>query len=208
MIDKFIKYVGNNFGNPNGIGGKLSTKIMNIMNQNQYKFILENINLEPNNTVLDIGFGNGYLIKKLFKKNIQINICGIEISNDMLKYVMKKNRKNIEKGKLKLSLENISKTSFEENTFDKIYTVNTIYFWDELEKIFSEIKRILKPNGIFLNIVYTKEYLNKIIYTKYGYKKYTVEEIKNITEENGMIIIAIIEIKKNKSYCIISENRE
>jgi 2-polyprenyl-3-methyl-5-hydroxy-6-metoxy-1,4-benzoquinol methylase len=85
MINKFIKYVGNNFGNPNGIGGKITTKIMNIINKNQYKVILENIRLEPNNNVLDIGFGNGYLIDKLFKKNIPINIYGIEISNDMLK---------------------------------------------------------------------------------------------------------------------------
>jgi len=74
-----------------------------------------------------------------------------------------------------------------------------------LGNIFSEIKRILKPNGKFLNVIYTKEYLNKIIYAKYGFKKYTVEEIKNITEENGMKIIEIIEIRKNKSYCIISE---
>ena len=208
MINKFIKYVGNNFGNPNGIGGKITTKIMNIINKNQYKVILENIRLEPNNNVLDIGFGNGYLIDKLFKKNIPINIYGIEISNDMLKNVSQKNKQIIKEGKLKLFLEDICKTSLEENTFDKIYAVNTIYFWNELEKSFSEIKRILRQNGIFLNVIYSKEYLNKIIYTKYGFKKYTVEEIKNITEENGMKIIEIIEIKKNKSYCIISENKK
>jgi hypothetical protein len=33
-----------------------------------------------------------------------------------------------------------------------------------------------------------------------------VEEIKNITEKHGMKIKETIEIKKNKSYCIISEN--
>ena len=47
MINKFIKFVGNNFGNPNGIGGKITTKLMNIMNKNQYKAILDNISLEP-----------------------------------------------------------------------------------------------------------------------------------------------------------------
>jgi len=240
MFNKFIKYVGNNFGNPNGIGGKITTKIMNIINQNQYKVILENIKLEQNNNVLDIGFGNGYLIKKLLRKNIPINIYGIEISNDMLNKVSQKNRKNIEDGKLKLFLEDISieisndmlnkvsqknrkniadgklklfledisKTSFEDNTFDKIYTVNSIYFWNEMEKCFSEIRRILKPNGIFFNVLYTKEYLNKIIYTKYGFNKYSVEEIIKMTKENGMAIIETIEIKKNKSYCIISGNKK
>ncbi|WP_461248150.1 hypothetical protein, partial [Treponema sp. R6D11] len=78
MLNKFIKYVGGNFGNPNGIAGNLSTKLMNIMNQRQYKAILDNINLEHNDIILDIGFGNGYLINKLFKKNIPIKIYGIE----------------------------------------------------------------------------------------------------------------------------------
>jgi ubiquinone/menaquinone biosynthesis C-methylase UbiE len=180
---------------------------MNIINQKQYNAVLDNINIEPDNTILDIGFGNGYLINKLFKQNNNnITIYGIEISKDMLNKVKHKNMEKVNNGSLKLFLENISKTSFEKNTFDKIYTINTVYFWNELDKCFSEIKNILKPNGIFMNVIYTKEYLNKIIYTKYGFNKYTVEEIEKITEENGMKIIRTIEIKKNKSYCIISEN--
>ena len=206
MISSFVKYVGRNFGNPNGFGGKITTKIMNIINQKQYNAVLNNIHLKQDNIILDIGFGNGYLIKKLFEQNISIKIYGIEISNDMINKTTIKNKQNIENGKLKLSLENINKTSFEENTFDKIYTVNTIYFWNELDKSFSEIKRILKPDGMFINVIYTKEYLNKIIYTKYGFNKYGVEEIEKITKDNGMKIIKTVEIKKNKSYCIISEN--
>ena len=204
-MNKLIKYIGNNFGNPCGFGGKISVKIMNLINQRQYKAVLENIKLEPDNIVLDIGFGNGYLIEKLFKKNIPVKIYGIEISNDMFNFVSAKNRRLIENGRLKLFLEDIAGTSFAENTFDKIYTVNTMYFWHDLDKSFSEIKRILKPDGIFLNAVYTKKYLDKIIYTKYGFNKYGVEEIEKITENNGLKIIETIEIKKDKSYCIVSK---
>ena len=207
MINKFIRYVGNNFGNPGGIGGKISTKIMNLMNQKQYKAVLENISLKPGDIVLDIGFGNGYLIKKIFKQNIPIKICAIEISNDMLNIVSSRNKKNIRNGSLELFLCDIGKTMFAENTFDKIYTVNTVYFWDELEKCLSEIRRILKPDGIFINVIYTKEYLDKMVFTKYGFKKYSVDEIKEFTEANGMKIIEILEIQKNKSYCIISGNK-
>ncbi len=204
MINKFIKFVGNNFGNPSGIVGKLFTKLMNIMNQKQYKAVLENLNLEPNDTLLDIGFGNGYLINKLLKNNIPIKIFGIEISNDMINNVSKKYKQFIENGYLKLCLENIENTSFNNETFDKIYTINTIYFWNDLEKCFSEIKRILKPNGIFLNAIYTKEYLDKIIYTKYGFNKFSLEDIIKVSEKNGMKIIKVVEIKKKKAYCVIA----
>ena len=87
MNNPFIKFIGSNFGNPRGIVDLITTKIMNIMNQKLYKTILENINLEQNNILLDIGFGNGYLIKKLLKKNVEIKIYGIEISKDMVKKV-------------------------------------------------------------------------------------------------------------------------
>jgi SAM-dependent methyltransferase len=193
MLNNLTKYIANNFGNPNGVGGIISTKIMNIINQPQYNAVLKNINLKTNDCVLDIGFGNGYLIKRIFEKNILIKIFGIEISKDMLEKV---SSKYIGNDRVKLLFENINETSFDENLFDKIYTVNTIYFWDELEKCFSEIKRILKPNGIFLNVIYTKEYLNKIFFSKHGFKKYTVDEIKTIMEDNGLRIIETVEIRK------------
>ena len=205
MYYKFIKFIGGNFGNPKGIVGSLMTLIMNVMNQKLYKTILKSIKSELNKNLLDIGFGNGYLIKKLLKDNNGINIYGIEISNDMFKKVQLKNRNSIKDGKLKLLLENIEETSFENNMFDIIITINTIYFWNDYKKCFTEIKRILKHNGKFFNTVYTKEYLDKIIYTKYGFRKNKIEEIKLLTEKNGMKIIETIEIEKGKSYCIISE---
>jgi len=207
MIKKFIKYVGNNFRKPNGIGGKITTKLMNLMNQKQYKAVLDNINLKNNDILLDIGFGNGYLINKLFKMNNNIKIYGIDISNDMVNIVSQKYKQYIDNNCLKLFLENINdETTFENDMFSKIYTVNTIYFWNDLKKCFSEIKRILKPNGLFINAIYTKEYLDKTEFSKYGFIKYSKEDMLKLTEENGMKIKNIIEIKKNKSYCIISEN--
>jgi len=64
VLNNFIKYVAGNFRNPNGIGGKIATIIMNIINKNQYNTVLKNINIKDTDVVLDIGFGNGYLIKK------------------------------------------------------------------------------------------------------------------------------------------------
>jgi len=115
---------------------------------------LQKIKLEPNDHILDIGFGNGYLINKLLGQKVPVKIYDIEISNDMLHKVTSKNNGNIENGVLELCLANINNTSFENNLFDTVYTINTIYFWDDLEKCFSEIKRILKPNGILNNKSY------------------------------------------------------
>ena len=142
MINKFIKYVGGNFGNPNGIAGKISTKLMNIINQRQYMAILDNINLEQNDIILDIGFGNGYFINKLFKKNIPINIYGIEISNDMIKNVSKKYKKYIVfivYILLNVPFSNDVFTMFSKDNFNKPFSIDFLYFFDTLFTISLDI---------------------------------------------------------------------
>ena len=199
-----IKYISQQFGKPTGINGTISTSIMNIMNQTQYKGIINNLNCSPNDRILDIGFGNGYLINNLAKIS-QATFHGIEISDDMIKTGCKRNRKLIEQEKVHLTKGDVMDIPFENAYFDKIYTVNTVYFWKDLDKSLLEIKRVLKPNGTFINAIYSKEWLDKIRYTQHGFYKYSPDELVKITSRNGLNILNVIETKKGISYCIISK---
>lgn len=201
-----IKYVSKQFGKPTGIGGVISTFIMNVMNQAQYKSIINNLNCSKDDKILDIGFGNGYLIDTLAKKN-KGKFYGIEISEDMIKAGNKRNLKLIEQEKVHLTKGNVMEIPFEDTYFNKIYTVNTVYFWEDLDKSLLEIKRVLKPNGVFVNTIYSKQWLDSIKYTQYGFSKYTPDELVKITSDNGFDVFKIIEIKKNISYCIIAKIR-
>ena len=202
-MKSIYKYIAQQFGNPKGFGGKISTLIMNLLNKKLYKAVIENLNIETTDTILDIGFGNGYLVRELSNKNIQ-KIYGIDISADMLNVATKKSRKKIEQGKVELLLSDVQNLSFECATIDKIYTINTVYFWQDIHRGFVEIKRVLKPNGIFLNVIYLKEWLDKLPITQYGFYKYTTEQIEKITIESGLKIERIIEIQSRKSICVIA----
>ena len=203
-MKKIYKYIARQFGNPTGFGGKISTLIMNFLNKKLYKAIVENLHIRTTDTILDIGFGNGYLIRRLSNKNLQ-KIYGIEISPDMLKVATKKSRKKIEQGKVELLLADVQNLPFENDLIDKIYTINTVYFWRDINRGFAEIKRVLKPNGVFLNVIYLKDWLDKLPVTQYGFSKYTAEQIENITIENGLKIERIFEIHSRKSICIIAK---
>jgi len=67
MSNSLIKYVSENFRNPIGIGGKIATKVMNIANNKNCSTTLEHLKLNTNDSVLEIGFGNGWLIKQLLR---------------------------------------------------------------------------------------------------------------------------------------------
>jgi len=209
MFSKFIELLfRGQFGKPTGIRGKILVKQLNKQNKNQYNAVIRNIGLKTNNVILEIGFGNGYLIKELFKQNILIKIYGIDISEDMLNEAKIKNKQKFENGDLKLFLEDITRTSFDEDFFDKIYTVNTIYFWSDINSSLSEIKRILKVDGVFINVFSVKSHLNTLECTKYGFNKYTLEEVEKATENNGFNINNIVEINENSTYAIIAENTD
>ena len=201
------KYIGRQFKNPTGFGGKITTLIMNFQNQKQYKAVVKNIDIQKTDTILDIGFGNGFLIRKLSKQNPQ-KIYGIDISQDILKVATKKNRKKIEQGKIQLLLADVHSMPLANASIDKAYTVNTVYFWKDVHQVFSEIQRVLKPGGTFFNALYLKNFLEQLPVTRQGYAKYTAEQIEKITANTGLKVEQILEIQPGKSICIIAKKNK
>lgn len=127
MFNKIIELLfRGQFGKPTGLRGKILTKQLNKINKNEYDTVIKNIELKTNDIILEIGFGNGYLIKELFKQNIPIKIYGMDISKDMLNEARIKNKQEFENGDLKLFLEDIDKTSFDEDFLIK-YTLQIQY---------------------------------------------------------------------------------
>jgi ubiquinone/menaquinone biosynthesis C-methylase UbiE len=192
----FTNYWGRQFGNPTGLGGKVATFIMNRMNQPMYKTILRET--KNNTNVLDVGFGNGYLLKKLLKKS-NSTFYGIDISQDMVKTAKQKNRKFVSSARLHLTKATVENMPFD-ISFGQIYTINTVYFWNDLGASLNEIYNKLESGGEFFNVCYTKAYLDKLGYTK-DFKKYTEQELLTATQLAGFTA-EVIPIKQGKSFYV------
>lgn len=194
--------IGQQFANPHGFVGWVCCKIMNIINRQMYHSVVKEIEAGDSATILDVGYGNGYLLKKLYKK-CECNLCGIEMSTDAEKLASKRNIKGIKAGKIKLLQADCCNMPFETEEFDYVTTVNTIYFWEDTEKGLTEIHRTLKSDGIFYNAVYSKEWLQKLSYTKEGFKLFEKEDYIRLGKDVGFTKVEIIEIKKNKNFLVI-----
>jgi len=197
------KYIASQFGKPTGFCGKISAFFMNRLNQKLYKTVAEKLDIQETDAILDIGFGNGYLMHRLANKNPQ-KIYGVEISSDMLNAAARKNREKIEQGKMQLLLADVQNLPFENCSVDKAYSINTIYFWQDINLGFSEIKRVLKPGGIFLNVFYLEKWLDKLPITRYGFSKCTAEQIEKATAESGLRVESGFEIEQGKSVCVVA----
>lgn len=201
-MSKFSEYIGGQFGNPHGFVGKICCFIMNVINKAMYKNTVNLLDVNDNDQVLDIGYGNGYLLRLIYKK-AKANLHGIDISEDMKDQATKKNKKALKDGRLNLCVGDCCDLQYEDNMFSAVTSINTVYFWSDTVKGLSEIRRVLNPGSSFYNVVYTKEWLDKLSYTEKGFKKFDPEQLANFGREAGYTNIEVKDIVKGKSFVVI-----
>lgn len=194
-MSRFSDYLASQCGNPRGIIGKVMTWGMNRVNGFMYNGIVKNLDLSEDTKVLDIGFGNGYLESLIYRK-VKCSVYGIDISEDMVKSAAERNRQGIENGDIHLSIGDCCDLQFEDSSFDIVTTMNTIYFWSDTIQGLQEIYRTLKEGGIFYNAVLTKEGLDKMFYTKNGFKKFEKNEYSEMGQKVGFKKIAFKNLGK------------
>jgi SAM-dependent methyltransferase len=70
--------------------------------------------------------------------------------------------------------------------FDKIFCVNVVYFWNNLDIPFAKIFQSLKAGGVFCIYMVTPDVLSKLKFTKKGiFNSYSVEEVMVRLEQAG-----------------------
>jgi ubiquinone/menaquinone biosynthesis C-methylase UbiE len=106
--------------------------------------ILSFLDLQPNNIVADLGCGSGVFTIPISKKVKKI--YGIDIEPKMIQVlnqkILQKNIKNIS-----TLLSNGIKIPLETSSLNLLITVNTLHEFNDRNKVFKEIFRVLKPTG-------------------------------------------------------------
>lgn len=90
--------------------------------------------------VLDIGSGPGHLLYQIHKKNPELKLFGLDISESMIKIA----QKNLSGISVEFKKGNIESTDFENDFFDLITSTGSFYLWNNPVNCLNEIHRILK----------------------------------------------------------------
>ena len=120
-------------------------------------------------TILDIATGTGDLAILMTKTSAK-TIIGLDLSAGMLEVGKTKIEDKKLSDKIEMVLGDSENIPYNDNHFDAITVAFGIRNFENLEKGLSEIKRVLKPNGIF--VVLETSVPNKTPY-KQGYSIYT-----------------------------------
>ncbi|GHC56321.1 bifunctional demethylmenaquinone methyltransferase/2-methoxy-6-polyprenyl-1,4-benzoquinol methylase UbiE [Ulvibacter litoralis] len=101
-------------------------------------------------SVLDIATGTGDLAIKFATDTNASKIVGLDLSDGMLSVARKKVLGTPLSEKIEFTQGDSEALPFEDNSFDAITVSFGIRNFENLDKGLSEIKRVLKPNGIFV----------------------------------------------------------
>ena len=115
--------------------------------------LIQLLNCQPNEEILEIGFGTGTTLVQLYSNNKKTKFYGLEQSPLMYKKAKARLNFCLICDSIKLGLmQKKEKIPFSTNSFDKIFleSVLGIQESNELEHLLGEIGRVLKPKGILV----------------------------------------------------------
>jgi ubiquinone/menaquinone biosynthesis C-methylase UbiE len=119
-------------------------ELMEIEHGKNVSKFLQTVSFDKPFTFLDVGCGNGWVVRKIAKEEKCKKSIGIDKSKKMILEAIKKN--NI--GKEKFIHTDIETWKYR-GKFDFIFAMESLYYADSIEIALEKIYKMLKPGGEF-----------------------------------------------------------
>jgi len=117
-------------------------ELMEIEHGKNVSKFLESVSFDKPFTFLDIGCGNGWVVKKISKNNNCKKAIGIDKSKKMIEQASKK-IDNVKEAFIHTDIESWKYSG----KFDFIFSMESLYYADSIEIALQKIYKLLKPSG-------------------------------------------------------------
>ena len=176
---------------PKGKMGKELGHIMWDSNKNMVERAISALKITKRNRILEIGPGNGQHLGEILGRGLDTRYFGLDISETMIAEAKQINKKFIEGRKALFELYDGKCIPFVHNFFDRILTVNTIYFWDTPELFLNELYRVLKPGGIIVITFVHANTMRSLPFVDDSFELYDIPRSTKLVSGSGFTNIDI-----------------
>lgn len=147
LIKRVRAYIDSQYGNPSGALGKYIGEKMVKQHQPETYWTIDLLALNKDERLLELGCGAGFAMKLLLQEASVHKITGVDLSETVLKLARKRNRHELSKGSARFVQGDVKQLPFEDQQFTRVYSIQSIYFWDHIDETTAEIYRVLKSKG-------------------------------------------------------------
>jgi SAM-dependent methyltransferase len=150
VVQLLRKFLRAQFGQPSGFWGELIGRSMARAESNLSRIMwtLSLLDVQPDDRVLEVGFGPGVSIQVASRIASRGFVAGIDHSEVMLRQAMRRSRAAIRQGRVDLRLASASEVPDYDQRFDKIFSINSIHFWEDPVGSLKQLRGLLKPEGV------------------------------------------------------------
>lgn len=196
MDEEFLKEISAQLRKPHGEFGYEVAQKMNESNRAMNLTTINAMELCDNDTVVEIGMSNGFFVSRIIEQAKNITYWGFDHSQEMVEASNALNKKLVEKKHATFEVADIQKLPLENNSINKIFTVNTLYFWDDIKATLNEFRRVLKPDGMLLISIRPEACMKAYPSNKYSFEYFTPNKVSKLLTKNGFSVQKVIEEKE------------
>ena len=186
---------------PEGALGRVMLSFMNYTHAPLTNWGLKLVDVQDGWTMLDVGCGGGFTIRRLLKRSKDAQVYGIDISEESVAKAKKVNADVLDK-QVFVTLGSAEKLPYEDGKFDLVTAVETVYFWPHLSNCLKEVHRVLKPDGKFAIMVEVVDGDSMWTNVVEGMTAYSPEDLKKQLDDAGFIQTEVHRMKPSNATII------
>ncbi|WP_422748366.1 class I SAM-dependent methyltransferase [Mycobacterium sp. WMMD1722] len=187
LMTPLARTVAGQLGRPHGALGGVVAGALDRGNGQAIATAISAAQPPAGGVAADIGFGGGAGLRLLVDAvGAGGTVHGVEISDDMLARARRRFRRDIDSNRLTLTRGSLTALPFDDAAIEAAITVNTIYFIDDLDAVWSEFTRVLRPGGRVAIGIGDPDAMRRLPVTPHGFRLRPVEEIVAGAQRAGL----------------------
>jgi ubiquinone/menaquinone biosynthesis C-methylase UbiE len=180
------EFIARQARHPTGILGRLLARIMAMETVTINRRVVELLELEAGSRVLEVWFGHGRTLAQTAKLAPKGFVAGIDISGTMVQMAQHHNRDAIVKGLIEIKRASSDRIPYSDESFDHVYAVHTLYFWNDPLAHLLEIHRVTRAGGRFVLAFGPKEDVHVVAaFPESVYHFYSIDETQRLISNAG-----------------------
>lgn len=189
---------------PQGFWGRVMLFGMNNGHKPLSAWAMPHLPLAEDARVLDVGCGGGANLAVLLKRCPKGSADGLDYAAESVAASRKKNAKELGR-RCTVTQGDVGALPYGDGTYDAVTAFETVYFWPDLPRAFSEILRVLKPGGRFLLACEMGDPSDTTWSSRInGLTIYAGKDLKARLEAAGFVHV-VLEETRNVWFCIVAE---
>lgn len=132
---------------PHGWLGYFIGWMMGLLNRKLNRITVQQLELDVDDAVLEIGCGAGLAIRDIFAKSLCHRVAGIDPSSEMIEQAALLNAAQLQAGQLALCQGKVEVLPWSDNCFTKVFAISNFHIWSSRLAGLKEISRVLRPGG-------------------------------------------------------------